>query len=216
MPPDCPTACPPARLSARPASSAVMMATGVDERRARASLARWVSRQDLGRIAQHASRADDVVRRYGQRYVETAVLEVELSSADVGLVVPAAHVVVDRHARIPLSELVERAVATHAARPVVGHREAPADVEVEELARLERPRQVDPHRRARHGGAPGSEARAVRGPASGLRRSPCRRNRRSSRGRRAAADPADWLRFPVRRCSARQRARGTEADRDCG
>ena len=71
---------------------------------------------------QRAGRGHDVAGRHRDGEVVVAVVEVELALAEVGLGVPAAHVVVDGDARIPLGELVQRAVAAHAVGAVLGNR----------------------------------------------------------------------------------------------
>ena len=61
------------------------------------------------------------------------------------------HVVVDGHARIPLTQLVKaRANAAHAAAAVRRNRKMPGDVERDAEIRPERPRQLDTHHRAKH------------------------------------------------------------------
>jgi hypothetical protein len=96
---------------------------------------------------------DDHVGRHGQAHVETAVLEVELALAEVLLRVPAPHVVVDRHARIPLRHLVDRRPVDvfHAHPAAVGtEREGPAQLQHLAASGRERPGQIDPHDRAIH------------------------------------------------------------------
>ena len=98
---------------------------GVGTRGARESLA-LRGGEHLGRILQHAAAGDGVAGRRGDGVVEVAVLEIELALAEVRIGVPAADVVVDRHARIPLRDLVERAVAPHPVGAVLGHAEGEA------------------------------------------------------------------------------------------
>ena len=71
----------------------------------------------------------DVAGRQRHLVVDVAVLEVELALAEVLVGVPAVHVVVDRHARVPLGELVQRPLATHPVGAVLGDVEAVGQVE---------------------------------------------------------------------------------------
>src|SRR5438552_214178 len=52
----------------------------------------------------------DEAARHGDGEIDVAVLEIELALAEVLLAVPAAHVVVDGHARVPLRDLVQPAL----------------------------------------------------------------------------------------------------------
>src|SRR4029078_5467472 len=74
--------------------------------------------------------------------------EVELALPEVWLCVPSAHVVVDGHARIPLSDLVQRAVASHTVGPVIRNRERVLKAEHERPAAGREGRvKADPHHR---------------------------------------------------------------------
>ena len=105
-------------------------------------------RQHLGGVLEHARRGDDVARGNGHREVVVAILEIELALPEVRLGVPSAQVVEDADTRIPLRELVERAVAPHAVGAVLGNVEVPRDVERRRLSRRERRGQVRFHDRA--------------------------------------------------------------------
>ena len=54
-----------------------------------------------------ARAGDDHVRRHGHRIIEVAIFEIEFLR-EVGQRVPAAKVVIDGHARIPLGDRVDR------------------------------------------------------------------------------------------------------------
>ena len=125
-----------------------MMATvRVGARRARESLA-LRGREHLGGVLQHAAAGDGVAGRRGDAVVDVAVLEVELALAEVRIGVPAADVVVDGHARVPLRDLVERAVAPHAIGAMLGNAERVAHRDREPpTLRRERLLEIDaPHR----------------------------------------------------------------------
>src|SRR6185436_13083331 len=62
---------------------------------------------DLRGIGQRAGRRDKKSGGDGETHVVVAVLKVELTRAEEGQGIPAVYVVVHRHARIPLPELVE-------------------------------------------------------------------------------------------------------------
>ena len=113
--------------SAWPASSVVMIATGVSERRALVSASAASAVSTCSGFGELAGGGDDVRRWHRERDVEVAVLEIELAGADVRLVIPALHVVVDGDARIPLRDLVERAVVSHAPAALRGHVEVPGE-----------------------------------------------------------------------------------------
>ncbi len=66
-------------------------------------------REHVVRILELARAGDDPVRRDSHRIIEIAVLEIEFLG-EVGQRVPAAKVVVDGHARVPLGDRVDRAV----------------------------------------------------------------------------------------------------------
>jgi hypothetical protein len=116
------------------------------------------SGQHLRRIAQFAGRGNDVRGGYRERDVELPVLEIELAGAYVRFVIPAVDVVVHRHARIPLRDLVKGPVVPHPAGTGRRHRERPGEDEVDRIATGERTRQVDAHRRAVDDGRDGSTA----------------------------------------------------------
>ena len=84
-------------------------------------------------IRQTAGACDDEAARYGDRKVDVAVLEIELALAEVLLGVPAAHVVVNGDARIPLRDLVQPSFgelfASHAVGAVLGNLKRVADFE---------------------------------------------------------------------------------------
>src|SRR6266536_3504098 len=110
--------------------------------------------EHLGRIEERAGGGDDVAARHGDRDVEIAVLEIELALPQVLLGVPAAYVVVDRHPRIPLGDLVQPAarvlLAAHAVGAVLGDLEVVGDVERDGPSRRERPVQLGAQHRAVH------------------------------------------------------------------
>src|SRR5205085_12532904 len=66
---------------------------------------------------------------------------------DVGLVVPAVDIIVDSQARIPLRDLVERAVVSHPSTALGRDVESPRRLDVDGGSRGERRGQVDAHRR---------------------------------------------------------------------
>ena len=89
--------------------------------------------QHLERVHQPAGSRDDEAARDGNGEIDVAILEIELTLAEILLGVPAAHVVVDGEPRIPLRDLVQPAFrkpfAPHAIRAVLGHLERVADLE---------------------------------------------------------------------------------------
>ncbi len=101
------------------------------------------------RIGQRTGAGDQKALRHGHCIVEIAVLQVELRS-QIRLRVPATQVVVHRHARVPLRNLVDIALlaGTHrrAPAPGAGNRVAVPDVYGERLALPgQRLRQIHPH-----------------------------------------------------------------------
>ena len=112
-----------ARFARGRASSAVMICTTVGGCAARSSRSICDGRQHFGAVLEHAASRDDVAGGNRDGVVDVAVLEIELALAEIRIGVPAAHVVVDGHARIPLRDLVERAVAAHAVGAVLGNDE---------------------------------------------------------------------------------------------
>ena len=109
---------------------------------------------DLLRVLQLARGDDRVRRRDGDGEVVVAVFEVELALPEVGERVPPVHVVEHDHARVPLRDLVDGPALdiepAHPVCPVLGHDEAPADLQLEHPA---------VRRRARRGGRPASACR---------------------------------------------------------
>src|SRR5258706_5079525 len=89
--------------------------------------------QDLERVGQLPGAGDNEAARYGDRKVDVAILEIELALAEVLLAVPAAHVVVDGEARIPLRDLVQPSfgelLASHAVGAVLRNLKRVADLE---------------------------------------------------------------------------------------
>src|SRR5205809_7770016 len=71
-------------------------------------------------IRQTAGPCYDEPTWHGDRKVDVAVLEIELALAEVLLGVPAAHVVVDGEARIPLRDLVQPSLGELLASHAVG------------------------------------------------------------------------------------------------
>ena len=94
--------------------------------------------QHLAGILQRTGRGDDVAGRERDRQVVVAEVEVELALPEVGLDVPAAHVIVDGDAGIPLRNLVERTVAAHPVGTVLRHQEVIGNVERGALPRRQR------------------------------------------------------------------------------
>ena len=90
-------------------------------------------RQDLQRVGQPPRGGDDEATRHGDRKVDVAVLEIELSLAEVLLGIPAAHVVVDGETRIPLRDFVQptlgELLAPHAVGAVLGNLKRVPDLE---------------------------------------------------------------------------------------
>ena len=84
-------------------------------------------RQDLHRIGKPSGAGDDESARHRDREIDVAVFQVELALAEVLFRVPAAHIVVDGEARIPLGDLVEPALgellAPHPIGAVLRHLE---------------------------------------------------------------------------------------------
>ena len=106
-------------MRGRPPRPAPRITTVLALSRAWASRDRWVAVSTSVRIPQHAGGGHDHVGRHREAHVEAAVLEVELALAVVLLGVPAADVVVDREAGIPLRHLVgDAAVDLLDAHPV--------------------------------------------------------------------------------------------------
>ena len=120
-------------------------------------------REHLLRIGEPAGRGDDVRRRHGEGDVEAAVLEIELAGADIRLVIPPFHVIVDGEARVPLRDLVEWSVVAHASGALRRHAEVPGKVEIDRGPRREWREQIDAHRRAvdRPPRAPSGDARRI-------------------------------------------------------
>ena len=140
-----------ARRRAAPASSAAMTCTTLGDFAARSSRSICGGGEDLRPVLQHAAAGDDVPRGHGDGVVDVAVLEIELSLPEVLVGVPAAHVVVDGHARIPLRDLVQRAVATHAVGAVLGDVERVLHADGDRSpARRERRVEIDAHHRVVH------------------------------------------------------------------
>jgi hypothetical protein len=104
------------------------------------------------RVLQFARSGDDHVG--GQRYpiVEVAIVEVEFLG-EIGERIPAAQIVIDRHAGIPLRDVVHLAVARlapgHAAAPFAGNGEMVADAQRELAVREQCHRQRHLHARVR-------------------------------------------------------------------
>src|SRR6266508_2672421 len=84
-------------------------------------------------IRQTAGACYDEPTWHGDRKIDVAVLEIELALAEVLLRVPAAHVVVDGEARIPLRDLVQPSfgelLASHAVGAVLRNLKRVADLE---------------------------------------------------------------------------------------
>ncbi len=100
-------------------------------------------RQHLVRVLQSPGRGDDVASRHGDLERVVAVLEVELALSEVWLGIEAAEIVVDRNAGIPLRDLIQRPITTHAVGAVLRNVEVPRDVERRGLTRRQRGGQVD-------------------------------------------------------------------------
>ena len=76
-------------------------------RAARPREARPLGRRPHRERVRHRSRGcDEKPSREGERHIKVAVFEVELAGANVGQGIPAVHIVVDDHTRIPLADLV--------------------------------------------------------------------------------------------------------------
>jgi hypothetical protein len=105
--------------------------------------------EHLGRVLQLPGAGHHHAAGYGHVVVEIAVLEIELRS-EVGQCVPAAHIVIDRHSRVPLRYVEYLAVAcanvTRTPAERTGHREVVLDVDFQlATARHERMGEPDLH-----------------------------------------------------------------------
>ena len=96
-------------------------------------------------IEEPAGGRDDIASGYRHVHVELAILQVELARADVGLVVPSLHVIIDRDAGIPLPQLVKRPVVPHPAGAVGRHREVPLDGDLAGGVRSHGRREIHAH-----------------------------------------------------------------------
>ena len=123
----------------------------IGAQRSRESLALGC-RQHLERIREPSGPGDDESPRDRDREIDVAVLEVELALAEVLFRIPAAHVVVDCEARIPLGDLIQPPLcelfASHAIGAVLRHLERVADLERRDASRRKRAAQIDAHRGA--------------------------------------------------------------------
>ena len=108
-------------------------------------------REHLSGVLECTGRGHEKAARHRDGDVEVTVLEVELALAEVLLRVPAAHVVVDRHARVPLRDLVQPAAGellpSHAVGSVLRHFEAIRQLELRLAPGRERPVEIG----AQHG-----------------------------------------------------------------
>src|ERR1051326_3144747 len=68
----------------------------------------------FGAILKNAATGDHVSSRHRHGVIDVAVLEIELTLPQVWIRVPTANIVVHRHPWVPLSDLVQCAVASHA------------------------------------------------------------------------------------------------------
>ena len=127
---------------------------GVRARRARKALS-LCGGEHIGGVLEDTAARDRVAGGRRDTVVDVAVLEIELALPEVRIGVPATDVVVHRHARVPLRDLVQRAVAAHAIGAVlrnaerVAHRDRePSALRRERLVEIDAShRVVDVHRR---------------------------------------------------------------------
>ncbi len=91
------------RLAGSPTSAGERIITVASLIRARARRERSAARQHLLRILELPGAGDDHVGRHGDPVIEIAIVEVEFLR-EIGKRVPAAHIVIDGHARIPLGD----------------------------------------------------------------------------------------------------------------
>ncbi len=110
--------------------------------------------QHFLRVLQHPATGDDHVGRHGDGVVEVAVLEIELLY-EVRQRVPPVHIVIYRHARIPLCDVVDIAVLRRdprgASAELAGDRVVVTNMYADlPHGRLERLRQPDLQARVRH------------------------------------------------------------------
>ena len=102
--------------------------------------------QHVLRIDELARAGDEHVGRHGHPVIEIAIFEVKFLR-EIGERIPAANVVIDRHARIPLREIVDLAVARlapgHAAAEFAGDGEMIADRDDRLLPVRQRRRQTE-------------------------------------------------------------------------
>ena len=107
-------------------------------------LGRFGQARDLRRgehilgIVERSGGGHDVSSRHGHAECKVAVVQIELALSEIRLGVPAAHVVVHRHTRIPLRNLVELAVASHAVGAMLRHRKTVGDVNRRRASRCQR------------------------------------------------------------------------------
>ncbi len=58
-----------------------------------------------------------------------AVVEIELALSQIRFDIPAAHIIVHRHARVPLRQFIQRAIATHAIGAMFGNEKVPRHIQ---------------------------------------------------------------------------------------
>ncbi len=101
-------------------------------------------REDLARIAQLAGGAHDPAVRDVEAHLVVGETHVELAHPLVGIGMPADHIVIDRHLRVPVGDEEEVVgIPSHAPGPALRYGERPLDVDPHRVAghqRLLRPR----------------------------------------------------------------------------
>ena len=72
-------------------------------------------------ILQNAGCSNGITRGNSYRKIDVAVFQIEFALSEIRVRVPAYHIVIYRHARIPLRNFVQCTVSPHPIRAMIGH-----------------------------------------------------------------------------------------------